>query len=63
MTSTLDAFLTRADIADLALLFWALSSSGALVMCFRELIAANRRFDAFVRALADFNKANEENHG
>ncbi len=60
MTSALDALVTRADIADLALLVWALGASSAWLVTFRELAAANRRFDAFVRELARFNQRFEE---
>lgn len=55
MTSVLDAFITRADLADLALLLWAVGVTGLLVVALRELGAANRRFEDFVRELARFN--------
>jgi hypothetical protein len=53
--SMLDAFLTRADLADLALFIWASGASTAAAVLLRELSAANRRFDAFVRELHRFN--------
>lgn len=56
MTSVLDAFIARADLADLALLLWASAVTGLLVVALRELAASNRRFDAFVRELARFNR-------
>ncbi|WP_293853213.1 hypothetical protein [uncultured Alsobacter sp.] len=53
--SMIDAFVTRADLADLALFIWASGASTAAAMLLRELAAANRRFDAFVRELHRFN--------
>jgi hypothetical protein len=53
--SVLDAFLTRGDLADLALFLWASTSSLAAAVLGRELFAATRRFDAFVRELHRFN--------
>ncbi len=50
------AFAERADIAALALFLWASSTTGLLVWTLKELAAANRRFDAFVRELARFNE-------
>jgi hypothetical protein len=55
LPSMLDAFVTRADVADLALLLWASGASTAAAVLLRELAAANRRFDAFVRELHRFN--------
>jgi hypothetical protein len=55
MDSVIEAFITRGDLADLALLLWAGGASGLVVMLLRELSRANRRFDAFVRELARFN--------
>jgi hypothetical protein len=49
-------FGERGDLAHLALLLWALAASGALVFTLRELAAASRRFDDFVRELAHFNE-------
>jgi hypothetical protein len=51
----IDSFITRADLADLALFLWASGASAGALMLFRELAAANRRFEAFVRELARFN--------
>jgi hypothetical protein len=50
------AFAERADIAALALFLWATSVTGLLVWTLKELAAANRRFDAFVRELTRFNE-------
>jgi hypothetical protein len=38
------------------LLLWALGASAALWFSLRELAAASRRFDAFVRELESFNR-------
>ncbi len=46
----------RGDLAHLALLLWALVASAAFVFTLRELAAAVRRFDEFVRVLASFNR-------
>ena len=48
-------FITRGDLAHLALFLWASASTSLLVWSLRELAAANRRFDAFVRELSAFN--------
>lgn len=60
MDSVIEAFVTRGDLADLALLLWASGSSGAVVLLLRELSRANRRFDAFVQELARFNSRFED---
>ncbi|MEI8146806.1 MAG: hypothetical protein WCH83_15215 [Alphaproteobacteria bacterium] len=49
------AFLDRADIADIALFLWASVTTSLLIWTLKELSAANRRFDTFVRELARFN--------
>lgn len=46
----------RGDLAHLALFLWASGASALLLWTMRELAAANRRFDAFVRELARFNR-------
>lgn len=53
--SVIEAFLTRGDLADLALFLWASAATAAATVLARELFAANRRFDAFVRELHRFN--------
>ena len=49
-------FVERGDLAHLALLLWASGASSLLVWALRELAAANRRFDEFVRELQRFNR-------
>lgn len=49
------AFAEKADIAHLALLLWALGASALATAALRELSAAARRFDEFVREIARFN--------
>lgn len=55
MTSITDSILARGDLAHLALFLWASGASALLFHAFREMAAANRRFDTFVRELARFN--------
>ncbi len=55
MPELIDIFNARGDLAHLALLMWALSSSALAWFALRELTAASRRFDDFVRELARFN--------
>lgn len=55
MSQLAEAILARGDLAHLALFLWAGGASAGLAITFRELAAANRRFDAFVRELARFN--------
>jgi hypothetical protein len=56
MNGLIDIFAARGDLAHLALLLWALAASGLAGFALRELAAASRRFDDFVRELARFNK-------
>ncbi len=56
MPEITNAILQRGDLAHLALFLWASGASGLLLSTLRELAAANRRFDAFVRELAHFNR-------
>jgi len=56
MNDVIAAFAERGDLAHLALLMWALSASGLAWFALRELAAAHRRFDDFVRELARFNE-------
>ena len=46
----------RGDLAHLALFLWASGASGLLVWALRELAAANRRFNDFVREIATLNQ-------
>ena len=55
MPDIIDMFSARGDLAHVALLLWALSSSALAGFALRELAAASRRFDDFVRELARFN--------
>ena len=53
MRDVIETFSARGDLAHLVL--WALSASSLAWFALRELTAASRRFDAFVRELARFN--------
>ena len=55
MRDVIETFSARGDLAHLALLLRALSASSLAWFARRELTAASRRFDAFVRELARFN--------
>ena len=59
MNAAVDAFISRADLADLALFLWASGASAAAGLLLRELSASNRRFDEFVRELHLFNARHE----
>ncbi|WP_398471694.1 hypothetical protein [Tardiphaga sp.] len=56
MSELIDTFLTRGDLAHLALFLWASVASLAALFALRELAGASRRFDEFVRQLALFNR-------
>ena len=56
MSEIVEIFVERGDLAHLALLLWAVSASGLAWFALRELAAASRRFDDFVRELARFNE-------
>ncbi|MFO1149288.1 MAG: hypothetical protein U1E62_13015 [Alsobacter sp.] len=55
----IETFISRGDLADLALFLWAAGASAAAALLLREVSAANRRFDAFVRELQHFNSRHE----
>jgi hypothetical protein len=55
-----ESVIARGDLAHLALFVWASGASTLLVLTLRDLSAANRRFDDFVRELALFNRRNTE---
>jgi hypothetical protein len=57
MTELIELFAARGDLAHVALLLWALTASAIAWFALRELAAASRRFDDFVRELARFNSA------
>jgi len=46
----------RGDLAHLALFLWASGASGLLVWTLRELSAANKRFEDFVKEIAALNQ-------
>lgn len=54
-----EAVIARGDLAHLALMLWAGGASFLALAAFRELAAANRRFDDFVRELARFNRRHD----
>ena len=56
MGDLIRTFSERGDLAHLALFLWAASSSALLLLALRELSAATRRIDDFVRELARFNE-------
>ncbi|HEY8595629.1 MAG TPA: hypothetical protein VIL84_10330 [Devosiaceae bacterium] len=56
MTELTKTVAERGDLAHLALFLWASGSSGLLVWSLRELADANRRFDEFVREIANLNR-------
>jgi hypothetical protein len=56
MSDLIRIFTERGDLAHLALLLWALAVSTAFMFTLRELAAASRRFDEFVRQLSRFNR-------
>jgi hypothetical protein len=56
MTDLIRTFTERGDLAHLALFLWASAASAAFLFTLRELAAASRRFDDFVRELTLFNR-------
>ena len=56
MSELIRTFIERGDLAHLALFLWAAAASFALWFSLRELGAASRRFDDFVRELQRFNR-------
>lgn len=63
MDELIRTFTERGDLAHLALLLWALAASAGAGFAMRELAAASRRFDDFVRELARFNDTFDRNDG
>ncbi len=55
LDQVVSAFVGRADVGHLGLLLWAGTASAFALFVLRELTAANRRFDDFVRELNRFN--------
>jgi len=56
MPDLIHTFSERGDLAHLALFLWAGSASSLLLLALRELSAATRRIDDFVRELSRFNE-------
>jgi hypothetical protein len=56
MPDLIQTFAERGDLAHLALFLWASSATAIAAFALRELAAAARRFDDFVRELARFNE-------
>jgi len=56
MIDLIDTFRERGDLAHLALFLWAMLASSLAFIALRELAAAVRRFDDFVRELSRFNR-------
>jgi hypothetical protein len=56
MDDLIGIFTERGDLAHLALFLWAAVASALALFALRELAAAARRFDDFVRELARFNR-------
>jgi hypothetical protein len=48
--------ITRGDLAHLALFLWASGASAVMVWALREMAAANRRFEDFVKEIASLNR-------
>ncbi|HEU5017542.1 MAG TPA: hypothetical protein VFT69_06170 [Pseudolabrys sp.] len=55
MNELATTFAERGDLAHLALFLWASTATALAWFALRELAAASRRFDDFVRELARFN--------
>jgi hypothetical protein len=56
MDESTKTVIARGDLAHLALFLWASGASGLLVWALRELAAANRRFEDFVKEIAALNQ-------
>ena len=63
MPDLIHTFSERGDLAHLALFLWAAAASALALFALRELAAATRRFDDFVRELAHFNARQRGHHG
>ena len=55
MDDLVRTFSERGDLAHVALFLWAATASAIAGFALRELAAAIRRFDEFVRELSRFN--------
>jgi DNA-binding GntR family transcriptional regulator len=56
MDELIRIFAIRGDLAHLALFLWASVATTFALLALRELIAAARRFDDFVRELSRLNE-------
>lgn len=56
MSELTELIAQKGDLAHLALFLWASSSSALLVWSLRELVSANKRFNAFVGEIANLNR-------
>jgi hypothetical protein len=56
MSEIVNSIIQRGDLAHLALFLWASAASAQAYLTMRELAQSTRRFDAFVRELARFNR-------
>jgi hypothetical protein len=56
MPDLIRTFSERGDLAHVALFLWAAGASALALFALRELSAAARRFDDFVRELSRFNR-------
>ena len=56
MPDLIRTFSERGDLAHLALFLWAGCATALLYLALRDLAAASRRFDDFVRELSRFNE-------
>ena len=56
MDEITNSIVTRGDLAHLALFLWASGATALLVWSLKELVAANKRFDAFVNEIANLNR-------
>jgi len=56
MTDLIETVIARGDLAHLALFLWAMAATGGFLLVLRELAAAVRRFDDFIRELSRFNR-------
>jgi hypothetical protein len=56
MTELTTLVASKGDLAHLALFLWASAASALNVFALRELVSANRRFDAFVSEIAALNQ-------
>jgi hypothetical protein len=61
MTDLIRTFSERGDLAHLALFLWAAAASALALLMLRELSAATRRFDDFIRELSHFNARHDSN--